>query len=185
MVSFVIEFVETAFQPDDLEEEGAMIVEIRSKLGTCNAVVDHRWSEIKDEVAKQYSTVFCPNCQQSALSADGGTVRCLFCYYSTDSETAANDYVGNVLGVRSRYATEKDGDEWPIRICPDCGHETFVTQIPGPYDTQDAYCFNCGQEYSGDEIEQCYECGELYDCGEERGYHICRDCFRAKVMKDD
>jgi hypothetical protein len=177
--------VEDAFEQGNLEDEEGLIAEVRSKLGSCNAVVEHRWKEIQSEVDGQYSTVECPTCQQKALSADGGSVKCLFCNYATDSETAANDYVSNILGFYSRYATEKDGDDWPLTTCPECGHQTFVTQVPGPYDTHNYYCFNCGQGYRAGQLETCYDCGELYDCGDEGGYHICRDCFQAKVAKDD
>src|SRR5437879_4034365 len=185
MVSFLVDFVETAFDQESLEEEEGMIEEVRSKLGSCNAIVEQRWKEIRIEVDNQYSTIECPTCQQKALSADGGTVKCLFCKYGTDSKTAANEYVSNILGFHSRYATEKDGGEWPLTTCPSCGTETFVTQVPGPYDTHDSYCFTCGQEYEAGQLEVCYDCNELYNPGEEKGHHICTNCFQARVAKDD
>jgi hypothetical protein len=119
------------------------------------------------------------------MSADGGTVKCLFCNYSTRSTNAADEYVANALGYKSRYAVEKDGGEWPLRTCPDCCSETYVTAIPGVCDTKDGYCFTCGQEHSAGELEDCNYCGELYDPGEEKGFHICTDCFQARVNKDD
>lgn|ERR1017187_2903694 len=185
MVSFLVDFVEEAFEQESLEEEESLIADVRSMLGNCDAVVKQRWKEIQDQVDKQYSSIECPTCQQKALSADGGTVKCLFCNYAADSKSAADEYVSNILGFHSRYATEKDGDDWPLTTCPDCGSETFVTQVPGPYDTHNSYCFNCGQEYQAGELETCYDCGELYDPGEEKGHHICTDCFRARVNKDD
>jgi hypothetical protein len=184
MVSFIVDFVEEEFEQGDLQDEEGLIAEVRSRLGSCNAVVEHRWTEIQKEVSERYSTVECPTCQQRALSADAGTVKCLFCNYISDSKTAADDYVLNVLGLHSRYA-EKDSDDWPITNCPECGSCTFVTQVPGSNDTHNCYCFNCGQEYSAGQLEMCYDCGELYNFGDEGGHHICRNCFQARVAKDD
>jgi hypothetical protein len=112
MVTFLVDFVEEAFEQESLEEEEALIADIRSKLGNCNSVVEQRWKEIQKEVDSQYSSIECPTCQQKALSADGGTVKCLFCNYAADSKDAANDYVSNILGFDSRYAHNLGG--------PDC-----------------------------------------------------------------
>jgi hypothetical protein len=185
MVNFLLDFVEEAFEEDGLEDEEALLSEIRAKLGSCSAIVSDRWALIQAEVNKKYSTVTCPSCRQEAMSADGGTVKCLFCNYSTSSKAAADEYLANVLGYTSRYEMEKDGGEWPLRICPDCGSETYVSEVPGIFDTHDGYCFTCGQEYQAGELEECYDCGELYDPGEEKGHHICTDCFQAKVNRDD
>jgi hypothetical protein len=185
MVSFLVDFVEEAFESESLEEEEGLITDIRSKLGECSAVVEDRCKQIEKAVADQYSTITCPTCQQDAMSADGGTVKCLFCNYSTDSESAAEEYVANILGMHSRYAEEKDGGEWPLTTCPECGSNSFVTQVPGTYDTHHGYCFCCGTEYSPEDSEECYDCGELYRHSGEAGHHICSDCFQARVMKDD
>ena len=56
MVSFLVDFIETAFEQESLEKEEDMIAEVRSKLGSCNAVVEQRWKEIRREVANQFST---------------------------------------------------------------------------------------------------------------------------------
>jgi len=120
-----------------------------------------------------------------AMNADGGTVRCLFCFSALDPSDAAEEYVTNVLGYPGRFELEKDGGEWPVRSCPECGHDTFVTGVPGRYDSRDFYCFNCGYENSSDQMELCHDCGEYYDHGGEAGCHICPDCFHAKVSRDD
>lgn len=185
MVSFLVDFVEEAFEQESLEEEEFLIADVRSMLGNCDAVVKQRWKEIQKQVDSHYSSIECPTCQQKALSADGGTVKCLFCNYAADSKTAADEYMSNILGFHSRYATEKDGDDWPLTTCPDCGNETFVSRVPGPYDAHNSYCFYCGQEYKAGDLEKCYDCSELYDHGGEPGSHICSDCFQARVAKDD
>jgi len=185
MVNFLIDFVEEAFEEDGLEEEEALLSDIRAMLGNCNAVVEQRWKHIQEEVDRQYSTVECPSCRQEALSADGGTVKCLFCNYGAESQSAANEYVSNVLGYTSRYAVVKDGGEWPVRTCPDCGSSTFVVEVPGAYDANDGYCFTCGEAHEAGELEECYDCSELYSHRGDPGQHICSGCFQARVAKDD
>jgi hypothetical protein len=180
MVSFLVDFVDAAFEQDSLEDGKHLIAKVRSTLGTCNLMIDQRWKEIRKDVGCQ-SAVECPMCEQKALSANGGTVKCLFCNYAADSKTAANLYLLNVLGYHSRHQTENAGEEWPLTTCPDCGSETLVIEAPGPYGTN-RYCFTCGQEYEAGSLETCYDCGKLFPCGEERGHHICKDCFQARVQ---
>lgn len=185
MVNLLVDFVGRAFDEGGLEEEGPLLAEIRTKLGNCRAVVDDRMALIKPELDKQYSLVQCPSCHQLAMSADGGTVKCLFCHLSTDADTAAEEYVVNILGYPSQFEVEKDGGEWPVRACPECGSETFVTDVRGVNNIRNCYCFDCGISYSGDEVELCHDCNEYYVHGGEAGCHICPDCFHAKVSRDD
>jgi hypothetical protein len=185
MVNLLVDFVGRAFDEGGLEEEESLLAEIRTKLGNCRAVVDDRMALIKAELDKQYSLVQCPSCHQLAMSADGGTVKCLFCHLSADSDTAAEEYVVNILGYPSQFEVEKDGGEWPVRACPECGSETFVTELRGVNDIRSCYCFDCGISYSGDEVELCHDCNEYYVHGGEAGCHICPDCFHAKVSRDD
>jgi hypothetical protein len=79
MVSVLLELLKEFFEPGDLDDEESLLAEIREKLGTCKAIVDHRWKEIQKEVKEHYSTITCPHCRQDSLTADGGTVECSFC----------------------------------------------------------------------------------------------------------
>jgi predicted RNA-binding Zn-ribbon protein involved in translation (DUF1610 family) len=186
MASFLVDFVEKNFEVDEFEDvEQDLLTDIRANLGGCAAVVQERMTLIEPEVNALYSVVQCPSCLQRAMYADGGTVKCLFCYSATASSDAAEEYVANVLGYPSRYSVEKDGGDWPVRTCPECGDDTFVTAVPGPYDSRDFYCFNCGYENSSDQMEICNDCGEYFDHGGEAGCHICPECFHAKVSRDD
>jgi hypothetical protein len=185
MVNFLIDFVQRAFESDQIEEEEDLLSEIRAKVGSCRAVVEERWAIIRSGVDNEHSVVQCPACRQEVMSADGGRVKCLFCHYSPYPETAADEFVENILGYTNRYAVEKDGGVWPVRNCPECGSETLVTKVPGAFDVNGFYCFNCGIEYAAGELETCHDCGELYNHDGEPGSHICSDCFRAKVAKDD
>lgn len=185
VVNLLVDFVGRAFDKGGLDEEEPLLAEIRTKLGTCRAVVDERMALIKSELDKQYSLIQCGSCHQLAMSAGGGTVKCLFCNFSADSETAAEEYVVNILGYPSQFEVEKDGGEWPVRTCPDCGSQTFVTEVRGVDDASSSYCFDCGICYSGDEVELCHDCNEYYAHSGEAGCHICPDCFHAKVSRND
>jgi hypothetical protein len=186
MVSFLVDFIDRNFDIDGFEErEQELLVEIRKSLGTCAAVVQERLALIKSEVDGLFSVIKCPSCMQMSMNADGGTVKCLFCFYTPNPSDVADEYVTNVLGYPNRFEVEKDGDEWPVRTCPECGHDAFVTAVPGSYDSRDFYCFYCGYENSSDQMKLCDWCGEYYDHGGEAGSLICPDCFHAKVSKDD
>jgi transcription elongation factor Elf1 len=185
MVSFLIDFVESSFEPESLEEEEGLLSDIRAKLGTCNAFVDRRWKEIQKEVDGLYTKIECPTCHQEAMSADGGTVKCRFCNHTTDSEDAATQYVSRVLGYHSRYAVEKDGGEWPLQTCPECGHETLVTQVPGACDSHEGFCFTCGEDWGPGDLARCSECAEPYGRRDEGDIGICGNCLDAKFSKDD
>jgi hypothetical protein len=186
MVSFLVDFVEQNFEVEKFEDqEKELLGEIRANLGTCTAVVQERLAIIKPEIENLHTVIQCPSCLQSAMNADGGTVKCLFCHYSAEPSEAAEEYVTNVLGYPSRFSVEREGGQWPICTCPQCGHDTFVIAIPGRLDAHDFYCFNCGIEYGSTELELCHDCGEYYNHDGEAGSHICSRCFREKVSKDD
>jgi transcription elongation factor Elf1 len=51
--------------------------------------------------------------------------------------------------------------------CPECGHDTFATAIPGRFDAYDFYCVNCGIEYGSSELELCHHCVEYYNTTEK------------------
>jgi hypothetical protein len=179
MVSFTIDFVETTFKSDSLAEQHTLIAEIRSKLGACKAFVGQRWKEIRKEVDGFYSVIECPACQQLALEVEASSVRCRFCYHTSDPEEAANEYIARVLGYGSRYAVEKDGGEWPLSNCPECGGGTLVTRLPG----HGGFCFNCGHKWDSGELARCCDCNEFYLADDVDG-GVCAACFRVKVEKD-
>ena len=185
MVSFLVDFVEQNFEVDEFEdEERELLDKIRGSLSACAAVVQERLASLEPEIENLHSVVQCPSCLQRAMNADGGTVKCLFCHYAPEPAEAAEAYVVNVLGYRDRFLVEKDGGEWPIRICPECGDDTFVTAVAGRFDAEDFYCFNCGLEYGSGDMEICHYCNEYYDHDGEAGSQICSGCFEYKMSKD-
>jgi hypothetical protein len=148
-------------------------------------VVQERLAIIEPEIGKLQTVVQCPSCLQRAINADGGTEKCLFCHSSPEPSQAAEEDATNVLGYRGRFSVEKDGGQWPIRISPECGHDTFVTVVLGRFDAYAFYCFNCGVEYDSTELEVCYDCGEYDHHGVEAGSDICSSCFHGRVSNDN
>jgi len=186
MVSFLIDFVGENFESEDFEDvEDELLAQIRSKLGACEAVVQSRLGLIQSEVTALYSVIQCPSCMQKAMSADGGVVKCLFCHHAPSPSVAVEEYVTSILGCPDSFTLAKDGGEWPVKTCPECGDDTFVTAVPGPADTYDFYCFNCGYEAKEHQMSLCCDCSEYFDHGDEPGIGICPDCFHAKVSRDD
>jgi hypothetical protein len=179
MVSLTVDFVESTFKPEDLEEQRILINHIRGKLGSCSAFIDQRWKVIRKDVDEFYSVIECPTCLQPALEVDAGSVRCRFCYHTADPEEAANEYITRVLAYDSRYAVEKDGGEWPLNACPECGSDTLVTRIPN----RGSFCFNCGQEWAPGELMRCYDCNEFFAAGDD-DIGICAACIRVRMEKD-
>jgi ribosomal protein S27E len=178
MVSFTVDFVESAFGPAVLEESH-LVHDIRGKLGSCKAFIEQRWKEIRKDVDGFQSAIECPTCQQPALEVEGGEVKCRFCFQTADPDEAANEYIARVLGYPSRYAIERDGGEWPLYRCPECYNQTLVVRTA----TDHSFCFNCGQEWGIEELARCYGCNEFF-VADPDGVVICSDCFKARMEKD-
>jgi len=105
-------------------------------------------------------------------------VECLFCGYKASADTAADDYVRNVLGL-DRFRLEKDGGEWPIGFCPDCNWLACV------HAKLDGYlCFGCGAQWQVGDLAKCGRCGRLID-SEKNDIPVCDSCFYEVTGRDD
>lgn len=88
----------------------------------------------------------------------------------------ANKYVEKELGI-SEYRCVKEGGEFPLYECPECGEEQLA------YDEKNGkfHCFSCDQNYGNGELSFCSNCGRLmYNKGES----VCDDCFEHALSKD-
>lgn len=94
-----------------------------------------------------------------------------FIYYKYANN--ADEYVESELGI-SAYLCGKEGGVFPVFECVDCGEEQLA------YDaTQNKYhCFACDENYSGDELCFCTECGSIMHVGE---MDICENCIAWKL----
>jgi hypothetical protein len=64
-----------------------------------------------------------------------------FCGYAANAEDAAELYIANTLGV-TRYYCMKEGEEYPLRTCPNCDNEALVYEEG--YTETNGICFACG-----------------------------------------
>ncbi len=133
------------------------------------------------------TTVECPYCREEA-EIDAG-FSCPHCGKQEKGEVAAKDYVEDVMET-SHYRTVKEGGDWPISHCDECGSEAFVDLGPqeNPEGGRAGVCFECGHEihFRGyDEpggARHCMKCGKLFEA--EDGITVCPECFAETIRKD-
>jgi hypothetical protein len=183
VLSFIIDFIDEYIPKEDIKDsESEILDKIRQNLVKFNEFVKHRLEEIKPilDSSKYSPIVVCPICFQETLEIDNGA-KCYFCNYNGTGYEVAENFINNVLGI-DKYSCIKDGGDYPLYICPNCGLETFV------YSDTDTglnswICFSCGNCYDYDDIDFCSVCNEPFLCKEDSG-NICDDCFKAKIEQE-
>lgn len=82
----------------------------------------------------------------------------------------AKAYVENELGI-NEYRYVKEGGEFPVYECPNCGGEQLV------YDTDKGkfHCFACDVNYTDEDLAFCERCGSLMKRNDE--FPVCQDCI--------
>lgn len=135
--------------------------------------------DIGPALAASHLILICPKCSKETLVLDSEPVRCLYCSYQAISEDAATEYVWSVLGIS--WYDVKDGADWPLHPCPECGRETLVAlDEVGTKSGLPFVCFACSEKWS---LDYCVKCGCPYHRG-EGGMVICQDCFDYQMSKD-
>lgn len=128
--------------------------------------------------------VTCPDCAQDAAEIDDG-VRCHFCGYRATASLGVEEFASKVVGA-SYYASVKDGEYWPISLCPDCGLETLVDaglNNASETATQRWVCFSCTATWNDDELRTCSTCGVFHP--DKLGIAMCENCFDWRVNGPD
>ena len=116
---------------------------------------------------------------QDALMADCDLL-CAFCGYAASAEDAAEFYIANSIGG-SRDFYKSEGDEYPLRNCPNCDNQTLVFEEG--YTGSDGICFVCGDTPSRGEYVSCDQCQEL--CRrEDLSGGMCTECLTAYISED-
>lgn len=187
-LGILLEFISAHLDPESFEpDDEAVLDEIRARTGEFKAYVSHRMNDIAADLKSAYGLSTCPSCLQDALTLGDGDPRCRFCGYKGDGEAAAKRFVEEVLHV-SEYRAMKHGGESPRRQCPECGADALVLDsrgTGGQYENpQEAVCMACGSSWSEGRLTQCDCCGELFD-SRDGELSTCRDCYSAKMDKDD
>ena len=88
----------------------------------------------------------------------------------------AKEYIENELGI-NEYRCVKDGGEFPVYECPECGEEQLVHNTEkGTY-----HCFACDENYTDEDLAFCERCGSLMQRNGE--IDICPACIED-MMKE-
>jgi hypothetical protein len=124
------------------------------------------------------SAFICPECEEKFLIRDDG-VKCYFCGYEDNGESAAKSYISNIMGV-SEYQTVKEGGEYPLYECPECGNDSFVVDT----ENEKAICFSCDFECNTHDLSFCSDCGLPYIDSED-GLCLCSSCLEYRFNKDE
>ena len=85
-------------------------------------------------------------------------------------KNSAKDFVENELGI-SEYRCDKEGGEFPVYACPECGEE----QLAYNADTHRYHCFACDENYTDEDLTFCERCGSLMRQNDDTP--ICQNCI--------
>lgn len=179
VLSTMFSFITESFDHASLTAKSQEQVEtLRKNSIKFTEFVDLRLAQIKDEIIERKKTldiVKCPMCyQESFILAD--SLRCLFCGYTDSPETAAENYVENVLR-KNRYYEATQGGHYPLEECPECGDETMID------DGENYICFNCLSKWDKDEFNECSGCGQLYRVHDDDYIDVCDSCLKFRIEK--
>lgn len=85
----------------------------------------------------------------------------------------ANEYVEDELGINA-YRCEKDGGEFPVYECLECGHD----QLAYDEDADKYHCFHCSEDFDGERLIHCSECHTITYKNE---MELCPNCIEHKM----
>lgn len=128
--------------------------------------------------------MICPDCGENTLVINDDEAdnrcHCYFCNYIDSGENVSRKYLSKILHLEE-YSIVRNGGEYPLFTCPDCGKDSFV-KINNSY-----VCFSCRMMYNEDEIRKCEECGVLYTCYNKYDEGLCDSCrewLKEKIEKE-
>ena len=91
-------------------------------------------------------------------------------------ENYAAAYVENELEI-DEYSCVKDGGEFPVYDCPECGHDQLVYDAEG----NKYHCFHCSTDFDGEDLIHCSGCHTITYTNE---MDLCPNCIEHKNSKD-
>lgn len=181
-LSVVVDFIVDRIGVDTLTPtERELFEQVREALPRLEAYAIARRQDIATvltQAGAAAAVVSCPSCDEEALVLDG-TATCLFCRYHAHQVAAADDFIGEVLGL-VEYVEVTQGGEWPRHTCPECDADALV-DTGG--DGDDRYvCFSCGTTWRDGQIERCARCGEPLEV--EGELSVCNGCLASLADRE-
>lgn len=97
-------------------------------------------------------------------------------YFHHKYQNKADEFVERELGI-SGYECVKNGGEFPVYDCPECGHDQLV------YDAEanKLHCFHCFKDFDGEDLIHCSCCNTITYKNE---VGLCSNCIEQKLAKD-
>jgi len=183
-ISILIKLLIENYNIDNFcDEESNLFDEIKDSMRKFTKHYDNSKAiaqKILEQKGLAKNVVICPECQESFLHRDVD-VKCYFCGYEDTGESAANNYIFNIMGM-DEYSTVKDGGEYPLYECPECQNETLVLDS----ENERALCFSCDLDCNIKDIGICSDCcSPFYSYGYEKDIGICSNCIQNKLDNDD
>ena len=168
-VGFIVDFAQSCFSKEALEEERCLLNAIRKQLGDCRAFIDHRWKAIRADVKLLALVVECPACQQHALGVVPGVILCRFCHYQSSPPEAAREYLASA-GARHIAMSAPAGPD-DMKKCAVCQYQTLVLDVT----TSKMFCFSCGDQWLARDVSHCLECAAILLTAPD-GASCCPNC---------
>jgi len=181
-ISILMRFVAEQYEFEDFSEnEYKILCDIKRIM----LKLQKHYAELKLLAEKELKShdnmvITCPECEEEFLLLGDCGVKCCFCGYQKSGKEAANDYIHNILGI-DEYSTIKDGDEYPLYDCPECGDDALV------YDWEKgrAICFSCDYKERIEKLSFCIYCGAVYKKAADEDLGMCPECITYKINKKD
>jgi hypothetical protein len=167
-LGFIIDFVDLQLSSNLSDAEKTALERIRKRLSDFSAFVQDRLASLAETLASSsYPVKRCPSCDQKALVV-GRPISCVFCHYTASPNTAANEYIAEILHEVS--------EDWPLYLCPHCSELSLVDE---GYQADTEYiCFSCGKTWNQANLQSCDTCGRLHD-GEKP---TCTNCDLSRQL---
>ncbi|MCY6372409.1 hypothetical protein [Clostridium ganghwense] len=182
-ISILIKFLVENYDVNDFcDEETTLFTEIKDAMRKLTKHYDDAKAiaqKMLNQTGLSEYAVICPECQEVFLLRDDN-VKCYFCGYEDTGESAADNYILNIMGIDG-YSTVKHGGEYPLYECLQCGKDTFVLDS----ENERAFCFSCDFDCDVKELKFCSDCGSLFYESDGKGIGICPNCIEYKLGKDD
>ncbi|MEU0955593.1 hypothetical protein ABZ353_25155 [Streptomyces niveus] len=183
LITFIHRHLIPKLEPDEARGVEQSMDSFRLKLKRVERLVNKRMNDLGNELAKVADvTVKCPDCEQSAMVADGRPdgPTCLFCHqvWPEDPESAAANYAWIILGLDDVSAIQ-DGGAPPVVDCPHCGRYALVTEAVTGSSQPAAtpLCFSCGTVFKN--LIDCEAgCGTVLDIAPDDDLiRMCTNCI--------
>ena len=94
-------------------------------------------------------------------------------YYHHKYQDKADEFVEKELGI-SGYECVKDGGEFPVYDCPECGYD----QLAYDADVDKYHCFHCSSDFDGEDLIHCSGCHTITYTNE---MELCPNCIEHKM----